>query len=403
MDHSAGVDVVLETDFMIPAGVRLDLFHGTSRLSDEVVSQLVKSAGATDEEPYGEGTDHRSANNGLLCHSRGELPREVGYVRLNSSKYKEWQVLTYAEGRDNTLLRKEKELYECWEGDRGHGGVRKVKSGPPKDGETSVTAGFDEDADGKDDQRQKEFSDAEDDNMNLAEDSVDMLEMTYISVIQEIEAGIVSGNRGDDEDLYEHIPNEMDLADYAHELAFLPDLTELSSTTLAIRDRTPWVSPIVTVLKKKGVDIRLCIDYKRVNADTTIMEYAMPLVDDLITDMEAYLWFCSLDAASGFWAVMMTERDQKASAFVCALGDFEWRRMPLSFKNAPIIYQRMVDNALCWFGQPKGGWKEYSERMRPPEEDSERTKTGVTEGLTKPRSNFEPIESSHQFWTLSQN
>ncbi|KAE9004091.1 hypothetical protein PR002_g17158 [Phytophthora rubi] len=49
------------------------------------------------------------------------------------------------------------------------------------------------------------------------------------------------------------------------------------------------------------------------------MEYAMPLVDDLLTEMEAYLWFCSLDAASGFWAVMMTRRARKISAFVCAL------------------------------------------------------------------------------------
>ncbi|OWZ08413.1 hypothetical protein PHMEG_00019048 [Phytophthora megakarya] len=59
-----------------------------------------------------------------------------------------------------------------------------------------------------------------------------MLELTYISVMQEIEAEIASGNRGDDDDLYEHIPNEMELADYAHELAFLPDLTEPSSTAL---------------------------------------------------------------------------------------------------------------------------------------------------------------------------
>ena len=62
------------------------------------------------------------------------------------------------------------------------------------------------------------------------------------------------------------------------------------------------------VLKKNGVDIRLCIDYNMVNAVTASMEYAMPLVEDLLTELEGYLWFCSLDAASGFWAVMMTER-----------------------------------------------------------------------------------------------
>ncbi|GMF57844.1 unnamed protein product [Phytophthora fragariaefolia] len=63
-----------------------------------------------------------------------------------------------------------------------------------------------------------------------------------------------------------------------------------------------------------------------VNAVTAIMEYAMPLVDDLLTDMEKYLWYCSLDAASGFW--------------------------------------RMIDNALWRFVQPRGGWSTFAERVR---------------------------------------
>ncbi|GMF52036.1 unnamed protein product [Phytophthora fragariaefolia] len=43
MNHGAGVDVVLGTDFMIPAGVRLDLFHATARLPDEVEIPLIKT------------------------------------------------------------------------------------------------------------------------------------------------------------------------------------------------------------------------------------------------------------------------------------------------------------------------------------------------------------------------
>ncbi|GMF24885.1 unnamed protein product [Phytophthora fragariaefolia] len=82
---------------------------------------------------------------------------------------------------------------------------------------------------------------------------------------------------------------------------------------------SPWASPIVIVLKENGVDIRLCTDYKMVNSVTSILEYAMPLVDDLLTDMEKYLWYCSLDAGSGFWAVMMTQRARVTGLHECGI------------------------------------------------------------------------------------
>ncbi|OWZ10635.1 LOW QUALITY PROTEIN: hypothetical protein PHMEG_00016485 [Phytophthora megakarya] len=129
-----------------------------------------------------------------------------------------------------------------------------------------------------------------------------------------------------------------------------------------------WDSPIVIVLKKNGEDIRLCIDYKMVNAVTAIMKYAMPLGDDLLTDLDFYVWFCSLDAASGFWAIMMTRRARKISAFVCPLGHFDFLRMSFGLKNAPMIYQRMIDNALWGFVQPKGGWRCFAEKIKAAED-----------------------------------
>ncbi|GMF31291.1 unnamed protein product [Phytophthora lilii] len=53
MDHNAGVDVVLGMDFMVPAGIRLDLFHGTARMPDEVMVPLVKSQSGSNEASYG--------------------------------------------------------------------------------------------------------------------------------------------------------------------------------------------------------------------------------------------------------------------------------------------------------------------------------------------------------------
>ncbi|OWY90671.1 hypothetical protein PHMEG_00041098 [Phytophthora megakarya] len=36
----------------------------------------------------------------------GHLPRNAGYVRLDSVKYTEWQVLAYTEARDKIFKRK---------------------------------------------------------------------------------------------------------------------------------------------------------------------------------------------------------------------------------------------------------------------------------------------------------
>ncbi|OWY98850.1 hypothetical protein PHMEG_00030271 [Phytophthora megakarya] len=70
----------------------------------------------------------------------------------------------------------------------------------------------------------------------------------------------------------------------------------LKAGLIAFSDN-PWALPIAI----NDQDIRLCIDYKMVNAVTAIMEYAMPLVDDLLTELENYLWFCWLDASSVSW------------------------------------------------------------------------------------------------------
>ncbi|OWY92095.1 reverse transcriptase, partial [Phytophthora megakarya] len=112
---------------------------------------------------------------------------------------------------------------------------------------------------------------------------------------------------------------------------------------------SPWASPIVIVRKSNGVDIRLCIDYKLVNSLTRLMVYPMPLISDLLEDLDKALWYCSLDMASGFWVVPMTDRAREISAFITPFGLFEWSRMPFGLKNAPQIYQRLVDNALYGF------------------------------------------------------
>ena len=46
----------------------------------------------------------------------------------------------------------------------------------------------------------------------------------------------------------------------------------------------------------------------------------MLLVNELLEDLDKTLWYCSLDMASGFWVVSMTERARLISAFVTHQG-----------------------------------------------------------------------------------
>jgi len=126
-------------------------------------------------------------------------------------------------------------------------------------------------------------------------------------------------------------------------------LKKLLETKLIEHSESPWASSIVIVLKKNGVDIRMGIDYRLVNGCIQLSNYPLPLIDDLLIGFESAMWFMSLDMASGFWAITMTERAKLISAFVCPFGHFQWMRMPFGLKNAPLIYQHVINNCLWGF------------------------------------------------------
>ena len=108
---------------------------------------------------------------------------------------------------------------------------------------------------------------------------------------------------------------------------------------------SPWSSPGMIVPKKAPGEWRFAIDYRAVNRLTKPSAYCLPRLDDSLASMHGAKFFTSLDSASAFWTIELTERAKDITAFVSSSGDgqFRFTRMPFGLSNAPASWQRLMD------------------------------------------------------------
>ena len=74
---------------------------------------------------------------------------------------------------------------------------------------------------------------------------------------------------------------------------------------------SPWASPVVLVRKKDGT-IRYCIDYRKLNAITVKDSYPLPRIEESLDTLGGSKYFSTLDLASGYWQVGLTEEAKKS-------------------------------------------------------------------------------------------
>ncbi|PIK53018.1 hypothetical protein BSL78_10079 [Apostichopus japonicus] len=94
---------------------------------------------------------------------------------------------------------------------------------------------------------------------------------------------------------------------------------QLLDSKIIQESRSQYASPIVIVRKKNG-DIRLCVDYRKLNARTLPDQYAVPLVQEAVDCMSGCKWFSVIDLKSGYYQIPMKKDDQEKTAFICPLG-----------------------------------------------------------------------------------
>ena len=109
-----------------------------------------------------------------------------------------------------------------------------------------------------------------------------------------------------------------------------------------------WSSPLVPVTKKDG-SLRLCVDYRKVNAVSKMDAYPMPRVDNIIDQLGKAKFITTLDLTRGYWQVPMADTDRHKTAFSSPMGLFQFRVMPFGLCGAPATFQRLMDRVLSGF------------------------------------------------------
>jgi hypothetical protein len=87
-----------------------------------------------------------------------------------------------------------------------------------------------------------------------------------------------------------------------------------------------WVSPIVIVSKKKGIDgvvkIRVCQDYKKLNAAIKKDNYPLPFTNIVVDTVAGHSLFSFLDGYPGYNQISFREEDQLKTTFTIDWGKY---------------------------------------------------------------------------------
>ena len=128
-----------------------------------------------------------------------------------------------------------------------------------------------------------------------------------------------------------------------------PELAEVKRQVTAllangmIRPSTsPFAAPILFVGKKDGT-LRMCLDYRGLNAVTVRNRYPLPRIDDLLDKLRGCSYFSCIDLQQGYHQLRIRESDIPKTAFRTPFGSFEYVVLPFGLCNAPHTFQAAMD------------------------------------------------------------
>ncbi|GBG81416.1 hypothetical protein CBR_g32092 [Chara braunii] len=105
---------------------------------------------------------------------------------------------------------------------------------------------------------------------------------------------------------------------------------------------SPYRSPVLFV-PKKGGKLRMCIDYRDLNAITVKNAEPLSRIDDLLDRVQGCRYFSKIDMKSGYHQIAIRPEDQHKTAFQTRYGLYEFVVMPFGLCTAPGTFQHAMN------------------------------------------------------------
>ena len=105
---------------------------------------------------------------------------------------------------------------------------------------------------------------------------------------------------------------------------------------------TDWSSGMVPVAKAGKSKVRICVDYRKLNLSLKREVYYIPTFEELTHKLSLVKCMSKLDAASGFFQILLEEKSRDYTTFLTPFGRYRFKRLPMGINVAPEIYQRKM-------------------------------------------------------------